>query len=115
LPVVFTSTLHVAAARVDRTPNVGEIALFVWALGAGLVALPLLVSAAQLRRVVQKSRAVESACPVPIRTSPHIAGPLVAGLLRPVILLPDSAALWERSAGAPFSPMNWRTFAAAIR
>jgi TonB family protein len=101
LPAVFTPLVtvsaNVSAARTDETPAFAEIAIAVWILGSALVAFPLLVSAVQLRRVVRKARAAQIAGPVPILTSPHISGPLVTGILRPVILLPDDSLTWAPS------------------
>jgi TonB family protein len=97
LPAVFTPAVSVSAARTVNTPNFTAIAFSIWALGSASVALRLLVSALQFRRVVRKAHPVEIACPIPILASPHIPGPLVTGILRPVILLPEDASTWPPS------------------
>jgi TonB family protein len=97
IPAAFTPTLSVTAARANNFPGFGEIAISLWALGSALVALRLLVSAIQFSRVVHGAQAVDTACPIPIRTSPHMSGPVVTGILRPAILLPDDASAWTPS------------------
>jgi TonB family protein len=100
MPVVFTPALTVGAARADGNLSFAEIAMAVWIAGAALVAFPLVISALQLRRVVRKAHLIEGACPIPIFMSPHVSGPLVTGILRPFILLPESATTW--------APSRWR-------
>jgi len=97
LPVVFTPTINVSAARVDNFPSLAEIAISLWALGAAFVALRLLAGASRLRRIVRTAHPVEIACPIPILTSPHISGPVVTGILHPAILLPHDASTWTPS------------------
>lgn len=94
LPVVFTPTVTVSAPATKDALSLTQMAVAVWVLGSFLIALRLLVSAVQFRRVVLKAHAVETACPIPVLTSPHIPGPLVAGILHPVILLPEDASTW---------------------
>ncbi len=69
----------------------------VWAVGAVLVAFPLLTSWIELRRIVRGAREVKSTWPVPVLTSPRVSGPLVSGFLSPVIVLPDDASSWTAS------------------
>ncbi len=98
LPAVFTPVVTVGVHQTDNAPTFSEIALSIWALGSALVGLRLFLSAVQFRRVVHKARPVEiMACPIPILTSPHIPGPLVSGILRPVILFPEDASTWAPS------------------
>jgi TonB family protein len=97
IPAVFTPTVVVSAARPGITPNVGEIAICLWVLGSAFVTLRLLVSTAQVQRVVRRAHPIETLFPIPILTSPHIPGPLVTGILRPVILLPEYASRWAPS------------------
>jgi TonB family protein len=97
LPAVFTPTIAIGAGRTEATPSFAEIALSIWVLGSALVALRLLLSAVQFRRVVSKAHPVGMACPVPILISPHIPGPLVTGILRPMILFPEDASTWAPS------------------
>jgi TonB family protein len=101
LPAAFTTTFIADAersstgpTRAGSAPSFADIALSLWALGSALIAIRFFAGAAQFRRIVRKAKAVESACPIPIRTSPHIPGPLVTGILRPVILLPEDAHTW---------------------
>jgi TonB family protein len=97
LPVVLRSAVSVSGAGTAQSPGLSEIAYSVWALGAALLALRLLLSTARLRRAVREARGVESSCPIPILTSRHVRGPVVAGVLRPVILLPDHTSTWTPS------------------
>jgi TonB family protein len=68
------------------------IVLAVWITGTLILLLRLLLNAIRLRAVVRA--AVGRA---PILTSSRVPGPLATGLLRPVILLPDSAGAWTRA------------------
>ncbi len=97
LPMVLTPTLTVAAGRTESPLSLMWIAVAVWALGAVLVAFPLLTSWIELRRIVRGAREVRSTWPVPILTSPRVSGPLVSGFLSPVIVLPDDASSWTAS------------------
>lgn len=73
------------------------LALGLWAAG-GLPAFVRLVSALRrLRRIVAASREVMRVGGVSIRESAHVAGPLAAGVLRPVVLLPTSWAAWSEA------------------
>jgi TonB family protein len=97
LPVVLTPTLTVAAGRAENPLSFAWIAAAVWAVGAALVAFPLLTSWIELRRIIQSAREVRSSWPVPILTSPRVSGPLVSGFLIPVIVLPEEASSWTAS------------------
>src|SRR5665213_826281 len=65
------------------------ILLGVWIFGTVVMTLRLARNAVQLRSVI---RSAEGAGP--IRISSRIRGPVVASLLRPVILLPDTSDTW---------------------
>jgi TonB family protein len=81
----------ITAAPAARGANIdwATIVLAVWITGTMILLLRLLLNAIRMRAVV---RAAEGRAPV-LRSS-RVPGPLAAGLLRPVILLPDSADTW---------------------
>ncbi len=66
------------------------VLLGVWALGSVVFALRLLGNAVRLRSIIRSAKGSG-----PILTSSRVPGPLVAGIFRPVILLPDSADGWS--------------------
>lgn len=68
------------------------IVLAVWITGTMILLLRLLLNGIRLRAVVKKAEGR-----APILTSSRVPGPLAAGLLRSVILLPDSARDWTRA------------------
>ena len=84
----------VAAAPSARGVSIewSTIVLAVWITGTMILLLRLLLNAIRLRAVV---RAAEGRAP--ILTSSRVPGPLATGLLRPIILLPDSAGTWTRA------------------
>ena len=63
-----------------------------WALGSFVMMLRLLGNSIRLRSIVRNARGSGG-----ILVSSRIRGPLVAGLFRPVILLPESSDSWTRS------------------
>ncbi len=97
LPEVLTPTLSITAARTESPLSFASIAVAVWAIGAVLVAFPLLASWMELRRIVRGAREVTSTWPVPILTSSRVSGPLVSGFVSPVIVLPEDASSWTAS------------------
>jgi TonB family protein len=68
------------------------IVLVIWITGTTILLLRLLFNAVRLRAVVRAAGGR-----APILTSSRVPGPVATGLLRPVILLPDSAGTWTRA------------------
>ncbi|HVV44162.1 MAG TPA: M56 family metallopeptidase, partial [Bryobacteraceae bacterium] len=98
LPAILTPAVTVAAtSQADPGFSPGGIAIAIWLLGSTFVALRLFLSAAQFRRIARGAKPLASASPVPILTSPRLPGPLVMGVFRPAILLPESASTWTAS------------------
>jgi TonB family protein len=94
-PVVMTQTVVVTGAARRNEITFNGAAVFVWALGSLLLALRLAAKAFQFRRIMATAKPVESAWPVRILRSQHVPGPLVAGILRPTILLPEDSVTWD--------------------
>ena len=68
------------------------IAAAVWALGFAAITLFWLARAARLRHIVRESTPLAIAAPVPVRATRELLEPGLAGILRPVILVPESLA-----------------------
>jgi TonB family protein len=81
----------------ERTLSFSEIALMIWGLGSTLLAIRFAMRAWQFRRLVEEASGVDKPFPVPILASRQIPGPLVAGILRPKIMLPEDFAEWAPS------------------
>jgi TonB family protein len=101
-PAIFTQEVATPAVVVEGVAHQNaitftQIALFVWALGSLVLALRLAVKSLQFRRIVAAAKPIEnaSAWPVRILRSPRIPGPLVTGILRPTILLPEDSTTWQ--------------------
>src|SRR6185312_9282118 len=99
LPAVFTPAVATPAVMVkgvarQKVLSLTQIAVFVWLLGSLVLALRLAVKSLQFRRILAAAKPLGNAGPVRILRSPHVPGPLVTGILRPTILLPDNSALW---------------------
>jgi TonB family protein len=97
LPAIAATTVVVTpstgGAAIDpRVIDPRTIFLGLWALGSAVMVLRLLRNALQLRSIVRAAHGRP-----PILISSRIRGPLVVGLLRPVILLPCSADTWTVS------------------
>ena len=97
LPVILTPTLTVNEVPSGNALSLTDVAIFLWLCGSVFMAIRLIVNAERLRRIVREARPLQRACPIPILTSPRISGPVVAGILRPVILFPDDASQWTPS------------------
>jgi TonB family protein len=84
----------VAAAPSARGVSIdfSRILLAIWITGTMILLLRLLLNAIRLRAVVRTAEGR-----APILTSSRVPGPLATGLLRPIILLPDSAGTWTRA------------------
>jgi TonB family protein len=87
IPVIVSTT--VAAAPSPRPIDLTAILLAIWAAGTGLLLLRLIRNAIQLRAIVNTASGRR-----PVLSTANILGPLATGILRPVILLPDSASTW---------------------
>jgi beta-lactamase regulating signal transducer with metallopeptidase domain len=68
------------------------IAAVLWAFGALVVVLFWLARAARLRTIVHKAAPLAFDAPIPVRATTALLEPGLAGILRPVILLPESLA-----------------------
>jgi beta-lactamase regulating signal transducer with metallopeptidase domain len=77
-----------AAPEIGPAPRVtlAELLPLVWAFGSFVMILRLVGASVRLRSIVRGARGDGL-----IRVSSRIRGPLVAGVLRPVILLPESS------------------------
>jgi TonB family protein len=87
----ITATTVPIAPRSTDSPSFDStnMLLALWAAGTLVMTLRLLSNAFHLRSIVRSARGKR-----PILVSPGIRSPLVTGLLRPVILLPDTSAGW---------------------
>lgn len=93
--VVVTPAVVVQAAARPASVSFRQIALFVWGFGSLLLVVRLTIRTAQFHRIVAAAKPVEGSCPVPILRSSQVPGPLVAGILRSVIVLPEDSSTWE--------------------
>ncbi len=94
-PVVVTQAVVVTGPVKQSAITFTEVAAFVWILGSLLLGLRLAAKAIQFRRIVAAAKPVEGACPIRILRSPHVPGPLVTGIRRPAILLPEDSLTWQ--------------------
>ncbi len=92
--VAMAPVTVIAAAPSARGTSIewSTIVLAVWITGTMILLLRLLLNAIRLRAVVRTAEGR-----APILTSSRVPGPLAAGLLRPIILLPESAGTWTRA------------------
>ncbi len=98
LPVVVEpARVVVSAASPVKESRLGfpEMAFAVWGLGAILFAIRSATGAWQFRRLMSDARRADRAFPVPVLISRGIPGPLVVGVFRPRILLPEDSAAWS--------------------
>ena len=96
--VAATALPRLAVAAIAAPPTARAthldwpaIMLAIWITGTAILLLRLLLHAIRLRSVVRAA-----AGRAPILMSSRVPGPLATGLLRPVILLPDTAGSWTR-------------------
>src|SRR5665213_3056238 len=104
LPLTLLEPARVATFRIDTSVasrvlpaataahwHVSTILISVWALGAALLLLRILIGYLTLFRLLRTAAALEGADNVYFA---DISVPVVSGLVRPVILLPRAAAAW---------------------
>jgi TonB family protein len=92
-PAVSVSTVLITPRVLVSSPfDPTNTLLVIWAAGTLVMTLRLLRSSFSLRSIVQDAHGNR-----PILVSPGVCGPLVTGVLRPVILLPDTATDWTPS------------------
>jgi TonB family protein len=91
-PLAAGSAVFAAPSGHGTRLDWSTIVLAVWITGTMILLLRLLFNAIRLRAVVRSAEGR-----APILTSSRVPGPLAAGLLRPVILLPESAGTWTRA------------------
>lgn len=72
-----------------------EIALIVWGLGTIILATRFATGARQFQRLMSDARRTDRAFPVPVLISRGVPGPLVVGVFRPRIVLPENSAEWS--------------------
>jgi TonB family protein len=94
-PVVVTPSVVVTGSAKQSAITFTEVAAVVWMLGSLLFGLRLARNAMQFRRIVAAAKPVDGAFPVRILRSPQVPGPLVTGILRPAILLPEDSLTWQ--------------------
>jgi TonB family protein len=105
IPVVSVPTVRIdTAGSVQNASSskadafsASEIAITIWALGSILLAIRFAARVMQFRLLMTDVKAVDAAFPVPILTSTRIPGPIVTGIFRPRIVLPDGNAAWTPS------------------
>lgn len=94
---VVVSSAPAAAARPIKATRLGfyEIALTIWALGSIVLAIRFAAALWQFRRLMRDARPSDRPFPVPVLISRGVPGPLVTGVFRPRIVLPESSAEWS--------------------
>ena len=88
-----------AASRVTMQGSwwhISEILAVVWAVGAGLVLLRIVIGHLTLSRLLREATPLDTVSATPVYFA-DISVPVVAGLANPVILLPRSAEAWTAS------------------
>jgi TonB family protein len=92
-PAITTSS-QVAAPRHAPAPPLdpASVLMGLWGAGTTILMLRLLLNALRMAAMARSARGRR-----PILVSPGIRGPVVLGVLRPVILLPADSATWTRS------------------
>jgi Zn-dependent protease with chaperone function len=100
--VLPLTRLVIEAPALSLAPGLAAALLAVWAIGAGLLLARLLVGWATARRWAREARPIESRVWseglsaldggrwVELRSSAAIEGPVTVGVLRPVILVPET-------------------------
>jgi TonB family protein len=83
------------SVHTPRSTDLLTFALFFWTLGATLAALRLGTGILEFRRIVRGADDAGKLASIPILSSREIASPMVAGVMRPVILLPENASAWS--------------------
>lgn len=95
--------IPVVIVKNEATTRIATIALWVWLAGASLVLLHVLSGALRLRHLIRRSRpladsipASSSFLPAGVRAyeSTQVSFPIVTGLARPVIVLPEGVSAW---------------------
>lgn len=93
--VVDATPIRTAGAAKEGRIGFSEVALTVWGLGAMLFAIRFAAGAWQFRRLMSDARPSDRAFPVPVVISRGVPGPLVGGIFRPHIVLPEDSAQWS--------------------
>ena len=93
-PSAVVATTVRATVQTTATPSFDptNAILILWAAGTLIMTLRLLRNAFRLGSIVRSAQGER-----PILVSPDIRGPVVTGVLRPLILLPDSSVDWTRA------------------
>ncbi len=97
-PFAMVAPLPAAPAAAAPREWLPAILLGLWACGVAGVAAMRRRAWLQVRATLRASRPIELAAPIPVRVSPGLLEPGVAGWRRPVLLLPEGIA--ERLTGA---------------
>ena len=95
VPVAFASATAATvrpASRPHHSTDPTQVLLILWAAGTLVMALRLARNAIRLRSIV-----IRAAGHSPILTTSRIRGPVVAGILNPLILLPETSSTWTRA------------------
>jgi TonB family protein len=91
----FANSAKTAALPSESPVGFPEIAMTIWVLGSMLLTLRFATRTLQFRRLIKDARPMNARFRVPLLTSRRIPGPLVAGSLRPKIVLPGDSAEWS--------------------
>jgi len=78
------------ASAHSQAPPWALIATAAWGLGIVIIALIWLARGARLWRIVRAARPLALPAPVPVRVTSELLEPGLAGIFRPIILLPES-------------------------
>jgi TonB family protein len=81
--------MAVASAANAPAADPRKILPLLWALGTLVMLVRLLRNALRLRPMIRGARGIR-----PVLISPRVRGPVVAGVFRPVILLPADSVTW---------------------
>jgi TonB family protein len=94
VPVVFFSTVTTVAKADHRGfPTINTL-LALWALGAGMLLLRLVLGYRRISLVVRRAERTEDHAPIFLA---DVSVPLICGLFRPAILLPRDSVTWPQN------------------
>ena len=88
---VATANLRVPATTQWPWSFIGSA---VYAIGVGVLLLRLIIGWWAATRLTRRARAVALCCDAPVRESPLVATPVVAGIFAPTIIMPAAWAKW---------------------
>lgn len=94
LPAIPPVAPEQSRASAETQWSLWPLAIAVYAMGAMVLLLRLIVGWRAVARLTRRASLVPLVCDAPVRESPLVATPMTAGVLAPTILLPRGWAEW---------------------